>query len=393
MRLANLKRSATMVAVAMLLAAGASFASGGADASVLRPAAVGSAQSSGGTWGTAIEVPGTAGLNGGSAGTEAMSCPTAGNCSAGGSYLIPDFVRATQAFVVGETDGKWGTAIEVPGIGALNKGMGASVYSVSCSSPGNCSAGGDYLDASGHQQAFLVTETGGTWGTAFEVRGTATLNAGGYASIDSVSCAGAAGNCGAGGYYQTFTSSKYVIQPFVVTYRKGVWRTAVEVPGTLALNQKDAEITSMSCPTAGNCTAGGDYRRAGATQAFVVDETGGKWALAVEVPGTAALNTGGNAETTSLSCTTAGNCSAGGYYTDASGMQAFVTVETSGTWATAIEVPGTAALNASGSAEVTSVSCAPAGSCSAGGYYADATGHRQAFVVSQTVSSGPASRG
>jgi len=31
-----------------------------------------------------------------------------------------------------------------------------------------------------------------------------------------------------------------------------------------------------------------------------------------------------------------------------------------------------------------SVSCAPAGNCSAGGYYTNKSGHWQAFVVSQS---------
>ena len=51
---------------------------------------------------------------------------------------------------------------------------------------------------------------------------------------------------------------------------------------------------------------------------------------------------------------------------------------------TAIEVPGTAALNQGGFAEIRSVSCATAGNCSAGGNYKDSSGLIQAFVVSQT---------
>jgi hypothetical protein len=35
-------------------------------------------------------------------------------------------------------------------------------------------------------------------------------------------------------------------------------------------------------------------------------------------------------------------------------------------------------------ASVKSVSCAPAGNCAAGGFYTDRSGHSQAFVVSQT---------
>lgn len=55
------------------------------------------------------------------------------------------------------------------------------------------------------------------------------------------------------------------------------------------------------------------------------DGSDGTWGTAGEVPGTATLNTGGNAAIDSLSCASTGNCSAGGTYTDlADGLQAFV---------------------------------------------------------------------
>ena len=44
---------------------------------------------------------------------------------------------------------------------------------MSCASAGNCSAGGYYIDGSGHQQAFVVSEANGTWQPADEVPGTA----------------------------------------------------------------------------------------------------------------------------------------------------------------------------------------------------------------------------
>src|SRR5580693_3294794 len=43
---------------------------------------------------------------------------------------------------------------------------------------------------------------------------------------------------------------------------------------------------------------------------------GGTWGKAEEIPGIAALNKGGEAALTSVSCASAGNCSAGGYYQD-----------------------------------------------------------------------------
>jgi hypothetical protein len=63
-------------------------------------------------------------------------------------------------------------------------------------------------------------------------------------------------------------------------------------------------------------------------------------------------------------------------------VQAFVAGETNGTWGKAEEVPGTAALNQDGRAAISSVSCASAGRCSAVGYYANSAGD-QAFVVSE----------
>jgi len=61
--------------------------------------------------------------------------------------------------VVGQVNGAWRTAIEVPGTPALNQGGSAGIAAVSCASAGNCSAGGSYADGSGHGQAFVDSET------------------------------------------------------------------------------------------------------------------------------------------------------------------------------------------------------------------------------------------
>ncbi|HEV2240004.1 MAG TPA: hypothetical protein VGR98_03095, partial [Streptosporangiaceae bacterium] len=142
---------------------------------------------------------------------------------------------------------------------------------------------------------------------------------------------------------------------------------------------------SLSCASAGNCAAGGFYTDgSGHRQALVARETNGTWRPAIEVPGSGALNAGGNAQVASVSCASAGNCAAGGFYTDGSGhLQGFVVSQTNGTWRTAIEVPGLGTLNKGGVAVVNSVSCRSAGNCAAGGPYKDGSGHLQAFVVSQ----------
>jgi hypothetical protein len=366
-------------------AVGVASAAGGAGAGV-RPAA-GARAVFVAAWGRAREVPGIGRLNtGGGAAITAVSCPSAGNCSAGGYYTPaaePGYASA-QVFVVSEVHGIWGRAREVPGTAALNWAGGATVNSVSCASAGNCTAGG-YLNAdSGADQAFVASEVHGTWGRARAIPGGARGREGSF--VTSVSCA-AAGNCSAGG---TYTVNFSYAQAFVVSEVHGTWGRAEEVPGTAALNHGNAYVYSVSCAAEGNCSAGGQYDdNSGGVQGFVASQVHGTWGRAREVPGTADLDQGGSAWLPSLSCAAAGNCSAGGTYTDSSGhSQAFVVNQVHGTWGQARQVPGTAVLDQSGYAAVTAVSCAPAGTCSAGGLYNDSSG-QEAFIVNKGPGSNP----
>ena len=60
---------------------------------------------------------------------------------------------------------------------------------------------------------------------------------------------------------------------------------------------------SVSCASAGNCTVAGHYTDdRNKTQAFIDDESGGTWGSPQQVPGTGALNVSGAADVTSLSC-------------------------------------------------------------------------------------------
>src|SRR5215472_2017974 len=361
--------STTMIAVAAtVLGALAGAARAATVPPDLRAAAVT------GTWGTAQEVPGTANLNrGGDATVNSVSCASAGNCAAGGYYS--DGSGNQQAFVASQVYGSWHTAVEVPGTAALNRGGDAQVNSVSCASAGNCSAGGYYENSTGAYQALVVNEVHGVWQPAITTPGTATLNKGGDAKVLSVSCA-SAGNCSAGGYYVDASSHW---QAFVANEVHGTWQPAVEVPGTAALNQAwVARVSTVSCASAGNCSGGGFYSDSrGYTQAFVVNEVNGTWQPAIEVPGTAALNRYGTAQVLSVSCASAGNCSAGGSIADS---YPFVVNEVNGTWQPAILVSGTAFVHL-WTAQVTSVSCASAGNCGAGGTYTDTSGYSHAFVV------------
>jgi hypothetical protein len=345
---------------AALLGAGPLAVPGAAGAAVVPAGAVRAA----GLWGRAVGVPGQWALNtGGNADVNSVSCPSAGNCTAGGYYQH----HGQQGFVVREKNGRWRTAFEVPGLRALNKGGGAQVYQVSCTSAGSCAAGGFYRDGSGHQHGFVVSEINGRWRPAIGVPGLGSLDKGGNADVNSISCASAT-SCAAVGSYTDGDGNQ---QGFVVSEINGRWRPAIEVPGLGTLNEGgNADVNSVSCGSVADCSAGGGYtaNASHSTQAFVVNERNGSWGTAQEVAGN--LNTGAfsDAGVLSVSCASAGSCSAGGYYSGGSvPNQGFVISEVNGTWAAAREVSGS--LSSNGDASVTSVSCASAGNCSAGGDY------------------------
>ncbi len=308
----------------------------------------------------------------------------------GGSLAVPGVAAATtvSAGAVLAAAGAWGTAIEVPGLGALNKGGGAEVVSVSCTSADNCAAGGYYRDGHHHDQGFVATERRGRWGLASGVHGLEALNKGGNARVISVSCS-SAGNCAAAGDYKASSHS----QGFVVSEKNGSWGRAAEVPGLGALNKRGTQVRELSCASKGNCAIAGDYTDGdGHQQGFAASEKNGTWGPATEVPGLEALNKGGTADAGSVSCGSAGNCAVAGDYTDGVGhRQGFVASEKNGTWGQATEVPGLAALNQGGRAQVLSVSCASAADCAAGGFYTDSSFAAQGFVVDETSGAwGPA---
>ncbi|MHB8334563.1 MAG: hypothetical protein ACYDEH_06650 [Acidimicrobiales bacterium] len=150
-----------------------------------------------------------------------------------------------------------------------------------------------------------------------------------------------------------------------------------------ALNAGGAAMTTaVSCPAQGACAAGGFYTDATHDhEAFIVSQIGGVWGAPQEVA--TAYNLGGEASVNSISCPAVNSCVAVGFYTDAAQHhQAFIVEETNGTWGATQSVATT--LNVGGDAVATAVSCAAAGSCVVGGRFEDSSLARHAFVVEET---------
>jgi len=336
-------------------------------------------------------------LSDGFGGVSDLVCTKPGFCVAGGSYYDGrsgcgvDGGYCYQAFVVNETNGVWGRAVEVPGTAKLNSAGDGSFDTISCWSTGNCTGMGTFMrgPAALEDETFAVEERNGVWGNAMRFPfPTDMLSADGGFGFTDLFC-DSARSCAA-------TGSAPSVSVFVVNKTNGTWGKPIPVPGLDRLEQgaNDAAMRSLFCTTSRFCTAGGEssvgYDPDGThtdIEPFLVTEKNGVWGDAFALPGFTDLNEGEFSDLFSISCPTATSCAAGGMYTDDSHrQQGFVVSETNGVWGEAIEVPGSAALsvghNENGSdAEVDQVVCATADSCTAGGFYTDRAGHQQAFVT------------
>jgi hypothetical protein len=317
---------------------------------------------------------------------DSISCASAGNCAAVGNMNPPS---QKVLFVVNEKRGVWGTAEAVPGLAALlgRKPSEAVFSDVSCSSAGNCGAAGFYFPAANVSRAFVVSEKKGVWGKAKQIPDPAPASK--YAQIQSISCP-SAGNCGAGGFYTPNAQGPFNnTEAFVVSQKNGVWGKAEEVPGTARLNTgSSGEFTQVACTSAGNCLGVGSYDGPNGFEPFAVTQKHGRWGSARTFPRLIARNTGGDAGINSVACTSAGNCTGVGFYYNGNGQDVvFAISQKHGTWGAITPIPGMAALRPSGigQSNVTSLSCFSAGNCTAGGVYGDPNDPElsQPFVVTE----------
>ena len=231
-------------------------------------------------------------------------------------------------------------------------GTSVAPDALSCAGPGACAATGGTGGSAGFSQVFVADEKAGVWRKAALLAGLKALSQNTVAEPEGISCP-SPGNCVTGGLYAAGSSADmYAQQGYLAAERNGAWGKAMDVPGLKALNKGfHAAVTSISCPSAGNCAAGGYYQITdphfgpSRNSAFVIDEVRGKWGTARQVPGIAALAVVSPDGTSSagvnmVSCGSAGNCAAVGFYQDSAGnSHAFVADEVHGTWRSAKPVP------------------------------------------------------
>jgi len=346
--------------------------------------------STSGVWGQAIPAVFNSGLQSTIREAEfsSVSCTSAGNCAAVGFFVKTN--NTIEAFAMSSTNGVWGQAIPaVFANGVQNVAPDAELYSVSCASAGNCTAAGTFNNAAGALETFTMSSTNGVWGQATP----AVFASGVQIATDdyfsgSVSCA-SAGNCTVAGSFKNLNNNSF-LEAFTMSSTNGVWGQATPaVFGSGIQNAIPAALfNSVSCASAGNCTASGAFRTvAGGFEAFTMSSTNGVWDQAIpaeHVNGARDLSR--DAEFYSVSCASAGNCTAVGYFNNAAGAyEAFTMSSTNGVWGQATPAVFASGLqNIAPETDLRSVSCASAGNCVAVGRFMNASGGNEAFTMMST---------
>jgi hypothetical protein len=353
----------------------------------------------GGVWGAGVEgvLPSNARV--GSGGPGAISCASAGNCSAVGGYT--DHSKNMEPLVLSEKAGSWAAGVEakLPANAATRK-QTAVLNSVSCAAPAACTAVGGYFDKAGDSEALLLRETAGHWKVGREAKlpanAAATRKYAGETVLPlAVSCS-SAGSCSAVGSYCAVANCNYFgkgsgktgEQGLLLTESKGRWARGVEakLPAN-AVNAGPLQyLNSISCASNGNCSAVGSYfGTSNKTHVVLLTEKRGHWARGVKaaVPANAAAD---QAElgVNSVSCSSAGNCTAAGTYSGVGqdNTQPLLLSEKAGKWKTGVEVGLPADASSPYQYSWVTLSCASAQNCSGVGFYTDNSNGQQGLVLS-----------
>lgn len=241
-----------------------------------------------------------------------LSCPAPGACEAVGGYT--DRQGNTEAMAVQEARGRWqrATAIRMPA--DAGPSPDTALIAVACPRPGDCEAVGQYGWKGIQEAAAGVTETDGHWGTAVQVElpadASSDQNLPPYSSLDAVACP-RPDYCVAVGQYQVMGA--YFSMTTIADGRSwGPGRASQAMPR----RGFSAQLSAIACPAARFCAAVGFVLSNGPAYPVALTWNGSRWVRvpAGRLPGRALTGRAIQAGLTALACPRRDLCEALGWY-------------------------------------------------------------------------------
>ena len=304
-----------------------------------------------------------------------LACRSVGNCVAVGDYQYGKSGNP-QAFIAIESHGRWARAFTPRLPANAASPVSADLEAVTCLSDGSCEAVGSYQDSAGNSQTMVLAKPpSGPWGQAAEIASPPNAAANPDALMTGIACT-APGSCVAVGNYSV-SASQFAAMGAVEV--RGTWHRAAQIalprgaiPGTFTA------ITSISCPTAGQCLGVGQYPvSATQSRAMAVTESNGRFGRAVPIT---TVPRGSSVRSSTyllgVSCQPSGLCLAvGGGRNSAGHSVAMYLVRSAGHWHAAFLAQPRGATSGRRQLSVLySVSCTGRFHCSVVGYYDDRSG-------------------
>jgi hypothetical protein len=326
-------------------------------------------------------------------GLAAISCSSVGNCVAVGNY--ESNAEVWEAMIVAEHQGHWTRAIEAPlPAGAAIQGQNAVLLSVTCSHSGTCTAAGEYVDGSGHQQSLLVTGSGNSWSAAPTPSAPSDANSDPNIIPSSIACA-STGECAAVGTYVNPLQNSLGL---LLNESAGSWGggTGAALPSNAApastVGDQTVVLASVACPQAGTCTAVGWYFDNDENgQGLLVTQSANVWQPGAEVALPSNAVNGLEKQSAGLdwiSCASLGNCLATGVYTDLGyNSQGLLLQEVGGVWQTGVESPLPSNASPVQYAAADQSDCTGVGTCTVIGQYNDRRGDVLGYMLSEASGS------
>ena len=164
---------------------------------------------------------------------DALSCPLANTCFAGGSY---NTLRGTEAFFVSESDEVWQGPVEatLPST-AEDRSQSAAIQAISCSGVNRCTAGGYFISTLDRRDTTALTfsRTGNSWGRG-ELAGLpsgAAKISDQESAVSGVSCISPATCLAVGNYLDAYSQGSFEVTPATPPPAPRVMSVTAEVRG------------------------------------------------------------------------------------------------------------------------------------------------------------------
>jgi hypothetical protein len=276
-----------------------------------------------------------------------VSCSSASACTAVGYY----YNSAGTVVTVAE---RWnGTTWAIQTTANPSGSAGSYLYAVSCPSASACTAVGEYSTGTGNDVALAERWNGTAWAVQSVPRPSGSQGS----DLYGVSCPSASACTAVGTYFNSSLTGVTLAERWNGT----AW--AIQ-PIPSPSGARYSELLGVSCPSASDCTAAGDYYTSSTDTDLTLAERWNGTAWAIQSTPNPSGSQGSNLA--GVSCTSASDCTAVGQ----SATSTVPVVTLAERWnGTAWAIQSTPNPSGAEGSSLTGVSCSSASACAAVGIY------------------------